>query len=46
MTDRSEHVLPFGLLPDSAEVGPDGQLLIGGCDLADLAEQYGTPLFV
>jgi diaminopimelate decarboxylase len=46
VTDRSEHVLPLGLLPDSAEVGPEGQLLIGGCDLADLAEQYGTPLFV
>lgn len=46
MIDRSEHVLPFGLLPDSAQVGPGGQLLIGGCDLADLAEEFGTPLFV
>ena len=46
MTGHSEHVLPIELLPDSAEVGSDGQLLIGGCDLADLAEQYGTPLFV
>ena len=39
-------VLPWGLLPDSAEVGPDGQLLVGGCDLAALAEEFGTPLFV
>jgi diaminopimelate decarboxylase len=39
-------VLPWGLLPDSAEVGPAGQLLVGGCDLAELAEEYGTPLFV
>ncbi len=39
-------VLPWGLLPDSAEVGPDGQLLIGGCDLEELAGHYGTPLFV
>ena len=46
MTDHSDHVLPWSLLPDSAEVGTDGQLLVGGCDLADLAEQYGTPLFV
>lgn len=46
VTGHSEHVLPIELLPDSAEVGSDGQLLIGGCDLADLAEQYGTPLFV
>jgi diaminopimelate decarboxylase len=44
--DESPHVLPWGLLPDSAEVGPDGQLLVGGCDLADLADEYGTPLFV
>jgi diaminopimelate decarboxylase len=46
VTDHGEHVLPRHLLPDSAEVGADGQLLIGGCDLADLAEEYGTPLFV
>lgn len=46
MSDRVEHVLPWGLLPDSAEVGDDGQLLIGGCDVADLAAEYGTPLFV
>jgi diaminopimelate decarboxylase len=38
--------LPWHLLPDSAEVGPEGQLLVGGCDLAELADTYGTPLFV
>ncbi len=38
--------IPLHLLPDSAEVGEDGHLLIGGCDTLDLAEQYGTPLFV
>lgn len=38
--------LPWGLLPDSASVGPEGQLLVGGCDLAELAEEFGTPLFV
>jgi len=38
--------LPWGLLPDSAEVGSDGQLFVGGCDVAQLAEQFGTPLFV
>lgn len=46
MTDHSDHVLPWSLLPDSAQIGDEGQLLIGGCDLAKLAEQYGTPLFV
>ena len=39
-------VLPWGLLPDTAEVGDRGQLLVAGCDLDALAEQYGTPLFV
>ena len=34
------------LLPDSASVGPDGRASIGGCDLVDLADEYGTPLFV
>ena len=38
--------IPWGLLPDSSEVGADGQLLVGGCDLAELAEEFGTPLFV
>ena len=39
-------ILPRQLLPDSAEVAPDGSLLIGGCDVAGLAEEFGTPLFV
>jgi diaminopimelate decarboxylase len=38
--------LPWGLLPDTAEVGPDGDLVVGGCRVADLAATYGTPLFV
>ncbi|QYG91557.1 diaminopimelate decarboxylase [Iamia sp. SCSIO 61187] len=38
--------LPWGLLPDSAEVGPDGDLVVGGCRVADLAARFGTPLFV
>jgi len=39
-------VLPWALLPDSADVGPKGQLLIGGCDVAELAAEHGTPLFI
>ncbi len=38
--------LPFGLLPDTAEVGDRGQLLVGGCDTLVLAREFGTPLFV
>jgi diaminopimelate decarboxylase len=38
--------LPPYLLPDTSTVGPDGQLLIGGCDTLALAAEFGTPLFV
>ncbi len=38
--------LPRWLLPDTAAVGDDGRLRIGGCDLLDLAAEHGTPLFV
>ena len=37
--------LPFHLLPDTSEV-VNGRLTVGGCDLEELAEQYGTPVFV
>jgi len=38
--------LARGLLPDTASVDGDGHLQIGGCDVLELAEQFGTPLFV
>ncbi len=38
--------LQFSLLPDTAEVGPTGELIIGGCNTLELAERFGTPLFV
>jgi diaminopimelate decarboxylase len=39
-------ILQASLLPDSAEVGADGWLHIGGCHLGALADEFGTPLFV
>ncbi len=38
--------LPPRLLPDNAAVRADGGLEIAGLDVIDLAEQFGTPLFV
>jgi diaminopimelate decarboxylase len=38
--------VPRDLLPDTAEIAPGGRLRVGGCDLIDLASEYGTPLFV
>ena len=34
------------LLPDTATVGDDGSLSVGGCRIDDLAAEFGTPLFV
>ncbi len=34
------------LLPDTARLGEDGSLSVGGVELVSLAEEHGTPLFV
>src|SRR5277367_3338322 len=34
------------LLPLTAQLRPDGHLHVGGVDLLELAQRYGTPLFV
>ena len=34
------------LLPRSARVDARGRLAIAGCDVAELANAYGTPLYV
>lgn len=43
--DPTAPVAP-GLLPLTAEIGVDGGLRVGGMELVELAEQFGTPLFV
>ena len=40
------NALPLHLLSDTAEVGADGALSIGGCRVADIAAEFGTPTFV
>ena len=37
--------LPWHLLPDTAAVGENGTLELGGCDTLELAREFGTPLF-
>jgi diaminopimelate decarboxylase len=39
-------VLPFRLLPETSEVDSSGGLRVGGCEVSDLASEFGTPLFV
>lgn len=38
--------LPLGLLPDTSTVDEHGRLSIGGVEVAALAAEFGTPLFV
>ncbi len=38
--------LPRHLLSDHTSDGDDGYVAVGGCSVADLAREYGTPLFV
>ncbi|MSO16119.1 MAG: diaminopimelate decarboxylase [Ilumatobacteraceae bacterium] len=38
--------IPIRLLPDNSTIGTDDSLSIGGVRIAELAAQYGTPLFV
>ena len=44
--EPSSAPVDFSLLPDSAAVGADGALEIGGCSVIDLAAEFGTPLFI
>ena len=34
------------MLPEHLKVNEEGHLVVGGCDTVDLAEQFGTPLYV
>jgi len=34
------------LLPDTADISSEEHTLIGGCNLVELADEFGTPLFV
>jgi diaminopimelate decarboxylase len=36
----------LGLFPPGSRVDADGELVVAGCRLADLADAWGTPLYV
>jgi diaminopimelate decarboxylase len=38
--------VPLDLFPDTVRITPGNRLAIGGCDLVDLAEKFGTPLYI
>ena len=39
-------MFPHNVFPDTATINDQGALEIGGCNLMDLAEEYGTSLYV
>ncbi len=43
---RPSDPLDRSLLPDSATVDDQGRLHLGGCDVVELAAEFGTPVFV
>ena len=45
MTSR-QNIPRLSLFPLTAEVNKEGHLVIGGCDTIELAEEFGTPLYV
>ena len=46
MSMSTETVPKLTLFPLTTEVNKQGHLLIGGCDVVDLAEEFGTPLYL
>ena len=45
-TDPTTTADLLGLFPPGSGLDPDGELVVGGCRLADLAARWGTPLYV
>ncbi|MBM3924369.1 MAG: diaminopimelate decarboxylase [SAR202 cluster bacterium] len=39
-------MFPSQVFPETAKINAKGHLVIGGCDVTDLAAQHGTPLYV
>jgi diaminopimelate decarboxylase len=38
--------VPLSLLPQNAAIAADGSLTVGGCSVAEVAAEYGTPVFI
>tara|TARA_B100000029_G_scaffold516428_1_gene629779 strand:- start:3843 stop:5150 length:1308 start_codon:yes stop_codon:yes gene_type:complete len=39
-------MFPQSVFPDTAQIDSKGELSIGGCSASDLADEYGTPVYV
>ncbi|MFM8560864.1 MAG: diaminopimelate decarboxylase, partial [Solirubrobacterales bacterium] len=38
--------LPENVYPATSRINDQGRLEIGGCDMVELAREFGTPVFV
>lgn len=45
-TPSQMHALPTRIWPASAQRGIDGELILGGVDVRDAVQRYGSPLFL
>ena len=39
-------MFPQTVFPETARINEDDQLLIGGCNTLEVADQFGTPVYV
>jgi diaminopimelate decarboxylase len=44
--ERAQGPVSLRLLPDTSQVRANGHLVLGGCDVVELAAVVGTPLFI
>jgi diaminopimelate decarboxylase len=45
-TSFDSPAIDLSLYPEGARLDPEGRLIVGGCAVADLADQYGTPAYL
>ena len=45
-TTVESHMFPQHVFPDTAAINPEGHLVIGGCDVTELVQRHGTPLYI
>ncbi len=39
-------MFPQHVFPDTAEINAQGQLVLGGCNALELAQEHGTPVYI
>ena len=43
---ENRRTIPQAVLPQGAAVNGQDHLVIGGCDTVDLADEFGTPVYI